>query len=305
MKRPAGVIVSMALLALGAVLCLLSAASILSALDYLQEASVHPLLMRAAALLAVGVLGLAALWQVTTLAGLWLMKSWGRFSLLVFSGLIVAFPLLSMLSMLWSPLPEEISGPPGHNQMALSTTPWIITFYLVSIGIGVWWLLYFTRPKVRAMFTTAAQAVQVAPRPLSIVLIAWAMVLTAALWPFAVYWQWPSFFLWVVLTGWGGVVANTAWCALSAYGGVGLLRWTRRGYLASMWLFGIATATVILFWIMPGAQARTLMILNTKGFPEMMMFTTGAWFWLPFLIALLGVVIPVGYLYAYRSEFKG
>lgn len=304
MKRPAGVIVSIVLLALGGVLCLIYAASILSIIDDLPLLTAQPALMRAAALLAVGLLVLSFLWQLATVVGLWLLKPWGRVSVLVFSGLLVSFLLLSLLLLLLSPFSQRAIG--SEEQVAIVVEPGITAaFYGVPITIGVCWLIYFTRPTVKALFTSAKQTEQAPARPLSIIVMAWAMVLTAALWPFAVYWQWASFFLWMVLTGWSGVIANTMWCAASAYAGIKLLRWTRHGYVVSMWLFGIATATVILFWIMPGAQARSLIIENTHAFPEIEMFTTGAWFWLIFAILLLGLVVPAGYLYAHRSEFKG
>jgi len=287
------------LLVLGGAACLAIARALVLAIPYLAPLPEYPSLMRVAAFLAAGIFVFGALWQVVTVAGLWRMKPWGRLSILAFAGVLAPFQLLGMILMF---LPSFVGGETGGAaDLMPETRNLMLAFYAATAAIGVGWLVYFTRPHVKAAFAGKEQRATPS-RPVSIPIIGWTMVLTGVFWPFAVYGQWPGVFLWMVLPGWSGVAVNTIWCIATVYAGVEVLRGTRIGYDASVWLLGVAGLTVIAYWFVPGAEERLRGLIG-GSLPGVEPLISGWGFWLLFVVALLGVLAPLGYLYVYREEF--
>jgi len=314
MQRPAGVIVSIVLLALGGLLCTAMASLMLFALAYslpmdTAAGPASPAVMRFAILFVAIIFGATASWQFVTAFGLWRMKPWGRLSLLSFSGVMATFQAMGLLFLFLMPLPPEVGAPEGAAEVTTIVRVILIPFYVVPIAIGIWWLVYFNRATVRAYFSGGSVMATGAQRPVSVITIGWFFVTTAVLWPLAIYWEWPAVFLWMVLTGWSAMVVNTLWCIVLIYAGVGLLRWDLNGYRASVGLLWFGAFNALVFWLIPGSEARMRQMMDATRIPGTEALTN--WGgpppppspWLSVVILLLTAGIPLWFLHTNKTEF--
>jgi hypothetical protein len=89
-----------------------------------------------------------AVWGSTTGIGLLRAWRWARFSMLVFSSLLVAFGMLFAVAFLFMPNDGEMSG---WGVFLLKT--FAVSLWLIPVGIGVRWLIYFRSHNVKAHFS--------------------------------------------------------------------------------------------------------------------------------------------------------
>lgn len=268
MSRPATVVVTTVLLTLGGLLCAAMAALMVLSFAIAPPpetpaAQANPALMRFAMFFVVAFFGLIGLWQLGTAFGVWKLKPWGRVSLVVFAGLMVTFQAIGMLTVFFLPMPTDVAG---AADFMMAVRVFLFAFYALPVAIGIWWLVYFTRPSVKALFSPDGVVPPESPRPLSIVIMGWLLATTALLWPLAVYWQTPAILLWKVFTGWSAVLINTFWCAVTLYAGVGLLRWRMNAYYTAIALYAIGGVNTLIFWLLPGAAERAREMFSAMPF---------------------------------------
>ena len=91
-------------------------------------------------------------------------RSWARISILVWGGFMAVVSLLTIpvlffiFSAMPGMMPKEADAAP-----VISVMKWIsVLFYGIPLGVGIWWLVLFTRPRVAAAFSDAAG---LAPHP--------------------------------------------------------------------------------------------------------------------------------------------
>jgi len=82
-------------------------------------------------------------------------RNWARISILVWGGLMavvsaITIPVLFFVfSAMPAMLPKDAAAAP-----VISVMKWIsVLFYGIPLGVGIWWLVLFTRPRVAAAFT--------------------------------------------------------------------------------------------------------------------------------------------------------
>jgi hypothetical protein len=84
-------------------------------------------------------------------------RNWARISMLVWGGIMAVFSAISIpiILIVFHSLPSTL--PPGS-----ATGPFMgflkvfmVLFYGIPLGIGIWWLVLFTRPRVTAAFTAS------------------------------------------------------------------------------------------------------------------------------------------------------
>ncbi len=173
MKRPVGVVVSAVLLLLGSLF------QVFMALGMALSGAVAPMQTASATLpggaapspawmpafmyvLSVFCLALAA-WGIATTIGLFRLRNWARYSVLVIGGGIALIGLCSALMCLllvFIPIPLPPSADPSqvpNTQMFMSIVFAVVALgYGVVGGIGVYWLVYFNLKRVRAVFAGTA-----------------------------------------------------------------------------------------------------------------------------------------------------
>lgn len=105
-----------------------------------------------------------AVFGILTGVGLFRLKSWARISALVWAGIIALFSALILLFLPFIPLPETSAGqsvPAAHLKALMYLA------YGIPLIVGIWWLILFTRPGIRAQFSGEAlpNQMQAPPRP--------------------------------------------------------------------------------------------------------------------------------------------
>lgn len=305
MCRPAAVVVTTVLLTLGGVLCAAIAALMVLSLAIAPPpetpvAQANPALMRFAMFFVVAFFGLIGLWQLGTAFGVWKLKPWGRVSLVVFAGLLVTFQATGMLMVFFLPMPADVAG---AADFMLAARVFLFAFYALTAAIGIWWLVYFTRPGVKALFSPDGVVPPESQRPLSIVIIGWLLATSAVLWPLAVYWQTPAILLWKVFTGWSAVAINTVWCAVTLYAGVGLLRWRMSGYYAATGLYAFGAVNTLISYLLPGAAERTREMMAAMPFLMADSAAASPPVALSVLMALAGIGVPLYFLLTRKAKF--
>ncbi|HST10826.1 MAG TPA: hypothetical protein VLL05_10650 [Terriglobales bacterium] len=94
-----------------------------------------------------------AVWGIATGIGLLRLRNWARISIIVFSVLLVLTGFFAGLVSLLMPTPAGAAG--ATAAMTLGVKIGMAVFWLTLLGIGVWWLIFFTRSTVKVQFVPA------------------------------------------------------------------------------------------------------------------------------------------------------
>lgn len=104
-------------------------------------------------------------------------RNWARISILIWGGFmtfvclaIMAFSMVIFSAGMGVGLPNTVSGDVGHV-MAFARI-FVVVFYGVPAGVGIWWLVLFTRTRVASAFTNPEAFAQIVdasgfPQPVS------------------------------------------------------------------------------------------------------------------------------------------
>lgn len=196
---------------------------------------------------------LPAAWGVATGIDLLRLKKWARISTIVFSVLLTLMSLISGVATAFVPLPEDPRYPGVANVVRIGME----AFWAALLALGAWWLIYFTRPGVKAQFVSGEPR-SAAPgrRPLSVTVIAGSFLASCLSLPYSLFVHSPfPLFLWVA-TGWTATVV--VWVATAMYvaTGVGLLRLRPAARLAAIGLTVFWTLSGAVFLLAPGRGER-------------------------------------------------
>jgi hypothetical protein len=293
MPRSTGVTVIAVLSMIGSVLTFLMGllmVVVLLAMPLPKEAAAVPTapvlfkaMMAMAALFYIG----PAVWGVFTSIGLFRLRNWARISTIVFSVLLIGMGAFSALMMLLVPLP---SVPRDAAGILTAVRVFMAMFWLGLLAIGIWWLVYFTRAKVKAQFVPAAPfaigavpphfaqpsyAVPGAaaqfpalpeghPRPISITVIAWFLLASCAFLPLAILLRSPAVLFTRLLTGRSAVVCYACMVVLNLCVGIGLLRLKRAAWWGAMACQFLNLINSAVFFLAPGGRARVEAMLDAS-----------------------------------------
>ena len=94
-----------------------------------------------------------AVFGIFTGVGLLRLKNWARISILVFSGLATAVSSLTIIFATFLPIP---AAPEAGPAMGAFIKVFIMIFYGIPLGIGIWWVILFTRKKISDQFQPQA-----------------------------------------------------------------------------------------------------------------------------------------------------
>ena len=267
MKRPFGVVFSAIILILGSLFQLLMAAAMAFS-GALFQTQLHsgglpgaspvvplpgwmPVFMY---VLCAFFVALAA-WGIATSVGLIRMRHWARYSILVIGGLLAVFGLIQLLVtllMMLVPLPSPAGVDASQAQTALAITRIMfgVMAFLHGIvcAIGVSWLVYFNRKKVRDSFTSASGMTLVSRRPILISVLAVLNMIGAVSCLLMVFLPLPAFIFGWEIEGLGKVAIYIFFAALAASVGIGLWQLKEWGRLLAiaMQAFGVVLCGVYL-----------------------------------------------------------
>ncbi|HSK45804.1 MAG TPA: hypothetical protein VLA83_18150 [Candidatus Binatia bacterium] len=244
---------------------------------------------------------LPAVWGIVTAVGLLQLKNWARISTIVFSVLLLVFGAFGVLtSMVFFLKPPPGNGVDPKMFSIIGGVTAVIA--LAQIGIGIWWMVFFNRARVKAQFlaqplafppqsadpyaidprystlvpppgfpasadvtlppTPPIAAPQRTARPLSISIIAWFMLVTCLFVPISVFLHPPIALFLTILTGWQAVVFMLASAGLNVYVGFALLKMKPVGRLIGIGYFAFGLLNTAVFYFAPGRSARITRFLD-------------------------------------------
>jgi hypothetical protein len=237
---------------------------------------------------------LPGVWGIVTSIGLFQMKNWARISIIIFAGLLTVGGLFASLGALVMAVSKPMALLPPQTMLIMRIGYVVVA--ALQLGIGIWWLVFFNRAKVRALFQTPRQDFAAAPslqtpypqqpsystppppalgastatqatpppvpaprlpgRPVSISIIAWYMLAISFILPLNLVLRTPAVAFTAILTGWPAAVYNVAVAAVQIYVGIGLLRLQAAARATGIGYLVFAFLNSAIFFFAPGGRAR-------------------------------------------------
>ncbi len=326
MKRPSGVVFSAVLFILGSLFQLLMALgmALSGTLSQSQISSGGIPGAPAAAPMPGWILGFMyaicvffialAAWGILTAVGLIRMRRWARYSILVIGGISAGFGLLSLLAsllMMMVPLPAPANMDPSQAQTVRAMTGiafgCIAFFYAIICAVGIFWLVYFNRQKVRDAFAGATGEAAESRRPILISVLAVLNFIGAGSCLLCLFLPIPAAVFGWILHGWGKAALYFCFAALTALVGAGL--WQLKGWgwwlALAMQAFGLVNVVVYLLrpslWLRYTAEINQIMLPAQPQLPERfqtMMYSASFGFGVLIYIAITAILIY------YRKAFQ-
>jgi hypothetical protein len=258
MNRPAGVIVSAVLLFLAAAFFLAYMVLFYFSLYIVRSQSNVPQ-AEIPSYLFYAIQGfnlLVVLWAGITGIGLLRLKNWARLSALLIAGTAVTVAATGVPFFWFLPLPELQGADP---QLWRTMHLIIAVVFGLPGAIGIWWLIYFTRPRVKAYFAGAVPADDGIPRrPQSITVIAWLLLTSAPIAILAVPFEVPLWFMGMMLRGWSAAAVNLFWGIAGTLAGYGLLKLKPWAYPLAIAVYLSGIVNQLALCAIPGAFERMM-----------------------------------------------
>lgn len=323
MKRPAGVVASAVILAL------LSLFQIAMALMMALAGSLGNKPDLAAArpgappppwmplfLYALGIFFLAlAAWGIATAIGLHRLRRWARYSILVIGGCMAGLGFVSFLTMLLMiPLATAaaISAEPGRAGVPAARITVEVVFGVIALlyalvaSIGIWWLVYFNRKAVRAVFAGPSGELAESRRPLLISAIAVILAIGAVSCALLAFLPLPGAFLGWVLRGWEKTAFYAIYAALEAAAAYGLWRLKEGGRQLALGLQAFGIVQMMVYVLRPAtilrltAEANRAMAVRQPAMAE----HAQRMFYIPIFSLSILMLLAIAYvLHHYRRSF--
>jgi uncharacterized membrane protein (DUF2068 family) len=292
MKRPTGVVFAAIVLLLLSLFQLLMAfcMAVSGALLPMRAAAGSPQVQQLPAwipnfmyLLCVFFLALTV-WGIATTVGLFRLRRWARYSVLIIGGGLALIGFTSALAtcfLLLVPMPLPSSADASQIQTTQAITKVMFAviafFYAIICAVGVSWLIYFNRKKVREVFTAAtpesprlSQDV-IAPvtsqevstvslrnsrRPFLISLLAVLNMIGAGFLILSVFIPIPGLMFGFTLDGWRKAAVYLIFAVISAAIGVGLWRLQEWGRLVALGMLVIGVAQCVFYLVRPEQMVK-------------------------------------------------
>ena len=243
-----------------------------------------------------------AAWGIITSIGLFRLRAWSRWSILIFSALLAFMGGSSALAIAVIPLPPT---PEVSPQIMTGIRAGIAVFYGVLALIGAFWLFYFNTARVRNQFGTGAAADGPGGRPLSITIIGWLVLLGGVFCAGAAFSPFPAMVCGLIFTGWAARAFYLIFGAIQIWIGTGLLRLNPLSRRAAIGMFAFTILNSALFVLLPGYAGRVRMMLDL--FPGSMPTTPGydpaSSMGASLILGTVVSVIPICFLMARRQAF--
>jgi hypothetical protein len=92
-------------------------------------------------------------------------RNWARIALLVWAGLMVVMSAVGIVAIwLVSSIARQATPQvPNPGALVAFLRIFLALFYGIPLGVGIWWLILFTRPRVVAAFQVSRTAEQISP----------------------------------------------------------------------------------------------------------------------------------------------
>jgi hypothetical protein len=243
-----------------------------------------------------------AAWGITTAVGLFRLRTWSRWSILIFSALLAFMGGSSALMMTVIQMPAAADVSP---QIMTGIKVGVALFYGILALIGAFWLFYFNTARVRNQFGTGVAADGPGGRPLSITVIAWLALLGGLFCAGAALSRFPGMVFGLIFMGWAARVFYLIFAAIEIWIGLGLLRLNPLSRRVAIGMFGYTILNSALFVLLPGYADRVHMMLDL--FPSSIPATPGydpaSSMGASIILGTVVSVVPILFLIARRQAF--
>jgi len=302
-KRPLGVTLAAVAAILGSGLfVLMGLVMLLEAFVPTPQPGMPPFLKAVSVVMCFVLLGVAA-WGITTSVGLFRMRGWSRWSVLVFSALLAFFGASTTLIMSVVPMPPTPDASPEIMKWIRIA---VVVIYGVPALMGAFWLYYFNTARVRTQFGPGAETDGPGGRPLSVSVIAWLMLIGGAMCIGGAFSPFPGMVFGLMFTGWAARAFYLAFAAIEIWLGIGLLRLNPLSRVLAIAMFVFAILNSALVAVLPGHSERLRAAMDSLPFTTQPPpgFDPFASITASIVIGSLVSLIPIWFLIARRQAFK-
>jgi hypothetical protein len=325
-KRPFGVSFSAVLLILGSLFQLLMAVGMAFS-GVILRTQIHsggfpgstaaapmpdwmPVFMYA---LCVFFIALAA-WGIVTAVGLFRLRRWARYSVLVIGGLVAVFSFVQLLVMLLMmlvplPVPPTVDASQMQTVQAITKVVFGVMAFVHAIvcAVGVSWLVYFNRQKVREAFTGEPGTVVESRRPILISVIAVLNMIGAVSCLLLVFIPMPAAIFGWILDGWGKAALYLVFAGLAASVGVGLWQLKEWGRLLALGMQALGIVFCGVYIVRPSLMLRYIAEIQKRLTPMQPQLPEGfqtTMYSVMFGFSILLYIAIVAVLIYYRKAFQ-
>jgi hypothetical protein len=211
------------------------------------------------------ILALLAGWAIFTIVGLLRLRNWGRISVLILGACLAVLSVMCSLGFIFLLFAQLFLTPSSSPPLPYS--PHVMAFFLgstalfyaMTAAIGIWWLVYFNRAAIKALFVRTAIDIYAQPQsidpsylpspatpgrfdhvPAAIVIVACFFLLSTLACALIVFAPFPAFLCGFMITGPTKYIIYLTFAAISGYIGYGLLHLDNRARLATLAFLGFS-----------------------------------------------------------------
>lgn len=255
-----------------------------------------------------------AAWGIMTSVGLFRIRRWARYSMLVIGGCLALMGLPAMLIALATfampmALPPTVnaSQAPTVHAMTGVVMGLVAVFYGIMAAVGISWLVYFNLRKVRELFSGAPEQIAESRRPFLISVVAVLSIFGAVSCALMAFVPFPGAFLGMVLYGWQRAALYLVYAVLLGAAGVGLWQLEEWGRRLSLGMQAVGLLQYIVLITRPSLMTRYSgeinRAMNLKQ-PQASMQFPGTFYILVFGIGILFLFAIIWILIHYRDAFR-
>lgn len=244
------------------------------------------------------ILGALGLWTAVDLIRL---RSWARYSVLIFAVLLSFFSLVAILFAAFIPIPTRADAP----QVASYVRIFMISFYGLLLGVGAWWIVLFTRRRTIERFRSnlpVEPSSRTNARPIVITVIAGYLIFGAVSIIVIAALQWPQLLFFYVLRGWTATVYLLLLAFVDVYVAIGLLGLREPARKAAIGWLILRSAIAFITFSLPGALTRLQQAMPSFGDTRFVL-SWPAWIFIVPVALIYGAIIVL--LVRYRAAFIG
>ncbi len=246
-------------------------------------------MMRAAGLSGAVMIGAFGALGIATGIGLIRLWKWARYAAIVLGACVIVFSVIPGIAVMFLRIPPPSSNPTGTVPAGFRMV--LAAFYFVWAALGGIFVYAMMRASTVAQFNGGAVEADPRVRPLSVSIIAWFMIASAAMGlPMMALTHLPAFLLGVMLTGGVAKAFYIVYFSLYVLLGIGLLKRTSEALTPSIGLhaFAIANALVMLVPSVWLRYQRAISSMSMMGGEP----TAATLTWSRYLAVGSGVLLP-------------
>jgi hypothetical protein len=247
-------------------------------------------------------------WGIVSAIGLLRLRNWARICFAIFGGILCLVSVFGAFGSLMAMQFVPRTLPPGNDVPAGLITGMFVVFGIVALlctGLGVWWMIYFNRSRVRVQFIGEAAAA--APRrfPLSIIIIAWMLLVGGLMGSLGLVFlfsvSYPLLLFGFVFHGTAAKLLYLLFVGVCIAAGSGMLRGYARAHALAVGYFIFALLNALSYIIRPSSFSRFMQeVPGGQNLPPDFM---NAFFPIGNIVGLLCMGLLLWFLITRRQRF--